>query len=49
MSYIVNLNVESYYSEHAAFVGRDHVFYVDVGIFTAVPLQDLQGLLNEIS
>lgn len=35
-------------SEHATFIGGDHVFYVDVCILSSVLLQDLQGLLDEI-
>mmetsp|Transcript_34988 Transcript_34988/g.79781 ORF Transcript_34988/g.79781 Transcript_34988/m.79781 type:complete len:254 (-) Transcript_34988:376-1137(-) len=35
--------------EHAALVGRDHIFDVDEGILSTVQLQELQGLLNQVA
>lgn len=35
-------------SKHAALVGGDHVLYVDVGIFSTVFLEDLEGLLDQL-
>ena len=36
-------------SEHAALVSGNHIFDVDVGIFSSVLLQNLEGFLNQIS
>lgn len=35
-------------SEHAAFVGGDHVLYVDVCIFSSMLFQNLKSLLDKI-
>ena len=35
--------------EDAAFVGGDHVFYVDEGVFSACLFQQLEGLADEVT
>lgn len=39
----------SFESEHAAFVRRNHVFNIDICVFSAMLLQNFEGLLNQVS
>ena len=36
-------------SKHATFISRDHVFYVDVSVFTSVFFEELERVLNELA
>jgi hypothetical protein len=35
--------------KHAAFVCRDHVLDVDVGVLTSIPLKELQGFVDQFA
>ena len=36
-------------SEHTTFIGRNHVFDIDVGIFSSVFLKQLKSLLYQLT